>query len=211
MKKILALSCFCFLSALSVFSQPENKADELLAGLSSRIAAMQSYRVEFTVYAEESVMQGGYVVSGRNFKITTSEFEVIGDGKSRYEVNHALKEVVVDIMDTTDVNILINPTRAFEFAQGGFVSSYGGTAELGDQISDFVVLTPAAVGSSINQVKLYISRETGLPARLEYRLAGLADKITVEVSSFHEDFKLRPADIRFRKADYPDYEIVDFR
>ncbi len=219
MKRIVAVFVFCLLaSPLSVLALPLStsadsgeKAAALLAGLSKNIAALGDYRVEFGVGAEGGQILGSYIVSGPKFRIVTPEFEVIGDGVSRYEINHELREVVADAMDTTDVNILVNPVKAFEFAKEGFVPSYKGEVQANGKVCDMVEMKPALDGSAITQVKLYVARDTGLPVRLEYLLDGIDEKVSVTVSSFKKDTAIKLSDFVFDRSKYKGYEVVDFR
>lgn len=211
MKKIFVLLSLGLLAALPLFSQTEDKAAALLSRLSANITALGDYRVEFGVDAEGREVRGSYIVSGQKFRIVTPEFEVIGDGESRYEVNHEILEVVVDVMDTTEMNILVNPIKAFEFADESFVPSYAGEIEIGGRFCDIVELKPAGEDTAITGVRLYLGRDNGLPLRLEYGLDGIDEKVCVTVSSFGKDPDIKPADFSFDKSAYKDYEIVDFR
>ncbi len=211
MKKIVAIS-FCFmLVVLPSFCRADDKAVGLLSQLSANIAALDDYRVEFMVEAENRQTQGSYIVSGQKFRIITPEFEVISDGESRYEVNHEILEVIVDAMDTSEVNILINPVKAFEFAESGFASSYVGETEVDGRLCDIVELKPLGEEPTITRVKLYLGRDSGLPVRLEYGIDGIDDDVSVSVSSFRNDPDIKSSDFSFDKSAYKDYEIVDFR
>lgn len=211
MKKIVAIS-FCFmLVVLPSFCRADDKAVGLLSQLSANIAALDDYRVEFMVEAENRQTQGSYIVSGQKFRIITPEFEVISDGESRYEVNHEILEVIVDAMDTSEVNILINPVKAFEFAENSFAPSYVGETEVDGRFCDLVELKPLGEDSAITRVKLYLGRDSGLPVRLEYGIDGIDDDVSVSVSSFRNDPDIKSSDFSFDKSAYKDYEIVDFR
>lgn len=211
MKKIVAIS-FCFmLVVLPSFCRADDKAVGLLSQLSANIAALDDYRVEFMVEAENRQTQGSYIVSGQKFRIITPEFEVISDGESRYEVNHEILEVIVDAMDTSEVNILINPVKAFEFAENSFAPSYVGETEVDGRFCDLVELKPLGEDSAITRVKLYLGRDSGLPVRLEYAIDGIDDDVSVSVSSFRNDPDIKSSDFSFDKSAYKDYEIVDFR
>lgn len=213
MRNILSALVALQLVVMPLCAQRTNAdtADGLLAALSEKIAAMGDYRVEFSVEAEGNDMNGNYIVSGSNFRIVTPEFEVVSNGKARYEINKELEEVIVDEADTTEISMLINPTKAFEFAKSGFVASYGGIVDESGKTCDLVVLVPGGVVSSITEVKLYLDKATGLPVRLDYKMDGFEDKISVKVLSFAQDKSLRPVDFRFDKSKYPGYEVIDFR
>lgn len=187
------------------------KAVAMLSQLSANIAALGNYRVEFGVDAEGGQTLGCYIVSGNSFKIMTPEFNIIGDGVSRYEINHGLQEVVVDRMDSTDINILVNPVKAFEFVRNGFVPYFRGEIVTGGVNSELIEMLPLAEDSAISGVRLYVGSDSGLPVRLEYTLDGLDEKIAVSVTSFRKDINIKPSDFVFDKSKYKDYEVVDFR
>ena len=211
MKKIAAILCFCLLAVLPQFSSADDKTVALLSQLSTNISSLGDYRVDFEVTAEGRQMEGSYMVSGQKFRIITPDFEVISDGESRYEVNHEIAEVIVDVMDTSEVNILINPVKAFEFAESGFASSYVGETEVDGRLCDLVELKPLGEEPTITRVKLYLGRDSGLPVRLEYGIDGIDDDVSVSVSSFRNDPDIKSSDFSFDKSAYKDYEIVDFR
>jgi hypothetical protein len=49
--------------------------------------------------------------------------EVYSNGKLRYEINNERKEVTEDRVDLESVDLLTNPTRAFEFVEDEFDST----------------------------------------------------------------------------------------
>lgn len=206
---LLCLTGIIFVSQRAFAADPS--ADALLSKLSKTISSLGNYRVTFSADAEGNRMQGSYLVSGYKFRITTPEFEIIGDDKSRYEINHELEEVAIDIMDTTDINILVNPSRAFEFAAGNFSASYGGETTLNGVKCDIVKLTPLSKDSSLTLISLYLKRSDGLPLKLVYRVDGLDDEAQVTVEKFEGGVKLSPVDFRFDRSKYRTYEVIDFR
>lgn len=216
MKKLLLIfaSCVtCFAASSQALTPPvaDAKARDLLGKLSERIAALGDYRVEFRADAEGGEVKGIYLVSGRKFRITTPDFDVIGDGAARYEINHGLEEVVVDNMDTTDINILSNPTRAFEFAAAGFIPTYGGQLAEGGRSLELLRLEPAFEGSAITSVELFIDRLSGLPARLSYGVEGLDGDVDIVIVKFESAVEIPQSDFRFDRSAYRGYEVVDFR
>lgn len=217
MKKKAILFCAIMFgavaAALAIQPAPakDAKAQELLSKLQARIASMGDYRITFKVYAEGNPVEGVFNVSGRKFRIVSDGFDVIGDGKVRYEINHGMAEVAIDNMDSTDINILTNPTRAFEFASVGFEPVYEGEVTVNGIKCDQIYLTPSGNNVTITGVMLAVSRATGLPVRMIYGLDGIEDEVMVSIVKFEGGLHIPSADFRFDRTKYKDYEVVDFR
>ena len=114
-------------------ARPSERASELLRELAGEFRAMKSYTVAFTVVAGESDVAGSYTVQSGGYTLTIGDAEVFFDGKVRYEVDHARREVTINAVDTTSRNILDNPIGAFDFLDGAYrptLLSYDGSEAL---------------------------------------------------------------------------------
>lgn len=211
MKKILFIT-FLFTGVLLAGAQghAQSQAQEILKQLATKINEMGDYNAEFEVQAEGNRISGAYVVSGDKYYMKTNDYEVISDGRARYEINKSDKEVLIDKSDPNDRNILSNPTRAFEFADDLFRNSYKGEESTGNQLRDVVVLNPVDAKSPLQRITLKINRKTGLPVELRYLSEGLSDDVVVNIKKIEKGLTPK-AVFSFDRAKYKDYDIVDFR
>lgn len=207
MKRVLFV---ILLVACSLPAGAAGHADEILRKLAGRIAAMGDYTAVFEVRAEGNVITGTYAVSGSKYYMQTDEYEVICDGKTRWEVNRTDEEVLIDRADPADRNILSNPTRAFEFAPDIFGSSYKGTEDRGGKVADIVELTPRDPKSTLRRVTIVVERQTGLPVELRYLSDGLSDEVVVRMVEIGEGVPSNAA-FSFDSSKYKGYDVVDFR
>ncbi len=200
---LLMVSC-------SLPAAADGRADEVLRKLGERIAAMGEYTAEFEVMADGNRIEGTYAVSGDRYYMLTDEYEVVSDGKTRWEINHYDEEVLIDAADPEDRNILSNPTRAFEFAPDIFTSLYVGEREHDGQTVDIVELKPLEIKSPLLRVTIVVGRRSGLPLELRYLSDGLSEDVVVRM------VEIRPglpgdAAFSFDRSKYKGYDIVDFR
>lgn len=202
-------------SFLAVFSVTASHADErssaLLKELSAKIASLGNYHVGFTVTAEGSLSEGEYVVSGDKYYMLIEDIEVICDGKNKYEINNMDDEVIIGKVDVNEVNILSNPTRAFDFADEGFTHVYDGEMTEKCQACNIILLEPRGKDSSIKDIVLAIEKTTGLPYMLRYSVEGIDGEVEVFVKEFSADRKTPASRFTFDKKNYKGYEIIDFR
>ncbi len=188
----------------------DGRADEVLRKLGERIAEMGEYTAEFEVVAEGNRITGTYAVSGNRYYMQTDEYEVVSDGKTRWEINHYDEEVVIDYADPEDRNILSNPTRAFEFAPDIFSSLYVGEREYDGATADVVELKPLDVKSTLLRVTVVVGRRSGMPVELRYLSDGLSEDVVVRMVGIGAGLP-EGAAFSFDRTKYKGYDIVDFR
>ena len=198
------------IQAQTAGGQSDARAAEILRQVGARVAAMGEYHAEFEAAAEGNRIAGVYAVSGEKYYMRADGYEIIGDGRTRWEINHDDEEVLIDIADPADNNILTNPTRAFGFADDVFRSSYKGEVRIDGEIFDVVELTPRDARSQLQRITLMVSRRTGLPVELRYMADGLSEQIVVRI------VRMTPgvypdARFTFDSARYKGYDVTDFR
>lgn len=198
----------------AVVAGADERSSALLDRLSSLIGGYGNYRVEFTVYVlglAPQQIEGYYLVNGDKYYITVEDREIYCDGKLKYEVSGADREVTLDRVDPADRNILSNPTRAFEFLDGAFTHAYRGEATADGKRCDEVVLHPSDKTLGLSEVTLDVDRATGLPVRLSYRLEGSDAPIGIGIDRIVPGAAADPAVFVFDRSRYKGFEIIDFR
>ncbi|MEE1148085.1 MAG: hypothetical protein UHN93_02400, partial [Alistipes sp.] len=118
MRKIVAV-VVAMISAVAVSAQ--TTAQEWLTMLNASLG--DRYAMHIEVSMDDEPMEGYFMVDGDGYYITLGVMEVYSDGKLRHEVNNERKEVTVDGVDLTSVDLLTNPTKAFDFVGDEFAVS----------------------------------------------------------------------------------------
>ncbi len=208
MKKITLF--FLALCAMTDAAWADGASEALLGRVAARLKVMGAYEVRFTASADGmGSVDGRYTVSGDRYRISVRGQIQFSDGRSRYEIYEDEKEVVIDAVDLASHNILVNPTRAFDFAAEDFDSRIGGREKIGGKDAQTVMLTPRRQGSGIGTIRLWVDAGSALPVRLEYMYQG--ESVVIDILSVGRAADADPAMFVFDPDDYAGYEIIDFR
>ncbi len=202
MKNLRTLSLI--LLALLVVAAPlkaDERSAELLRALELKVGQMAGYEVQFMLRIEGREIAGRYRVRGESYHMQVGDAEVFSDGTSRWEVDPAKQEVVVDVVDPRSHNILQNPTRAFTFLDQDF------THEVRSEAAGLATLTLRPKSrSSFSEVTLVLDVATATPRLMIYRADG--QKLHISITSFAESSAPISA---FDATRYADFELIDFR
>ncbi len=173
----------------------------ILQRVSRFMNAENGYEVKFSIDAEGFASKGRYCVKDDAYYIEVADAEVYSDGKVRYEVDNARREVNIDNMDGNSRNILDNPTRCFDFVEEDY------EAAIVEQDEDDAVVRLKAKEESVEgEIILTIERNSACPKSVEYRIYD--DRIYVTVESVNH----AAGDVKsFVRSAYKDYEMIDFR
>ena len=112
---VFAVGCLCTVAQ----SAAASRAAEIVGALSAKFRALNAYEVGFTLTSGDYSVSGSYRVEGERYTLRVGDAEVFADGKVRYEVDRARREVTVVEVDTASRNLLTDPVHAFEFADAG--------------------------------------------------------------------------------------------
>lgn len=201
MRRVFATLCM-LLCAMSLSAQSAHTyLDELKSSLGSRYAFAISVRVGDA----EEALYGRVMVDGDSYYMSLESMEVYSDGKLRYEINNERREVTEDRVDLSSHDLLINPTRAFQFAPDEFDISLRFSQN--NEIA-VVELQPRDEAFGITYIDLAMvsdSRGKLRPRQLLYNYDGENVVISFEEYTF-EEWSLP----RWDKNDYKTYDIVSF-
>lgn len=179
------------------------RAEEILGGMAAGFRAMKGYDVDFEIVAGDYRAEGSYAVRGEGYALTLGDAEVYCDGKVRYEVDRARREVTIVGVDTTSRNLLSNPVRAFDLLGDDYrpelLSETGGKA--------VVRLTPAAGDDAMaGAITVTVDTATMCPERLDYDYDGEQVRVTVR----RVESSTSPLDT-CDTSRFEGYEWIDFR
>lgn len=191
---------------MSTVAASAQSATEWLARLDSSLGERYAMSINVTVGTDEgdaTQLAGFVMVEGDGYYITLGTMEVYSDGKLRYEVNNERKEVVEDSVNLEAVDLLTNPTRAFDFVPEEF---YAEVSALSDDCVT-LLLTPRSDAMGISTITLTMSRRGNdlTPTSVAYDYEG--DIVTIGLTAVDTaDVALR----RWNRSEYRAYDIVSF-
>lgn len=148
-------------------------------------------------------LAGFLMVEGDGYYMTLGTMEVYSDGKLRYEINNERKEVVEDRVNLEAVDLLTNPTRAFNFVPEEFDAKV--VAATADRVT--LTLKPRSDALGITLIRLVLKRdgERITPKVITYDYDG--DIININLTRVNDkELTLR----RWDKSAYRAYDIVSF-
>ena len=153
--------------------------------------------------AESESLNGYFMVDGDSYYITLGVMEVYSDGKLRHEINNERKEVTIDNVDLSSVDLLTNPTRAFTFVPNEFSSQVVSTSN--ERV--VVKLTPKSAAMGIDSITLTLRRNGAKvsPEAISYDYDGEA--VSIALTAADATASKLP---RWDKAAYRAYDIVSF-
>lgn len=191
----------------------DERSAAILKSLSSKLNSMGAYRVKFVVNAHPDVIDapGEYVVSGDRYIITFGDRELISDGVTKYEIDHATKEITISKVDGNDKNILSNPTKAFDFLDGSFLHQVKAEKSVDGKSCKEISLSPVAQTEGVENISLFVDIATNQPVALSYSISGVRNPVVVSVKSLSADKEIKVGSIAFDKSKYKGYEMIDFR
>lgn len=196
----LIISVVAMLSAVAAMAQ--DGAAWWVERLDATLGERYAMKIEVEMMGEEPI-EGLFMVDGQDYYITIGIMEVYGDGSRRYEVNNERKEVTIDSVDLGSVDLLTNPTHAFDFVDEEFRSelvSYSATAGV-------LRLVPRDSALGISEIEVAMRRdgERVVPTRVTYDYGG--DSISIELTAVAWSERGLP---RWDKNEYRVYDIVSF-
>lgn len=203
MKRVICALCALM---LSLPAMAQTTAREWLDRLDSSLGvryAMQLYVALGEVRNVADQFSGYFIVDGDAYYMNLGTMEVYSDGKLRYEVNNERKEVTEDRVNLEAVDLLSNPTRAFDFVDEEYdvrvVSTTSGGATL--------ELKPKSADLGITSILLTLQREgrSVIPTVICYDYEG--DEIRIELTMVDATSAPMP---RWDAKSYRAYDIVSF-
>lgn len=198
MRKLIILS-FAMLCAVSASAQIT--AREWVEALNYTLGDKYALFMRVDAYGEE--IKGYFMVEEDSYYIQLGVMEVYSNGKLRYEINNERKEVTEDRVDLSSVDLLTNPTRAFEFVADEF------TATIDDNIHNGVILKLVPkedIGITAIYVSVVNDGEGNItPLAIKYDYEG--DEVAIVLIMADAEGSVLP---RWNKSAYSGYDIVSF-
>ena len=191
----------CAIVATLFSADAQITASEWLAQLRATLGS--SYAWNIAVETQGGSYAGYYMVEGDAYYLTLGVMEVYSDGKLRYEINNARKEVTEDRVNLKAVDLLTNPTRAFNFVDSEYTITIKERTALGVVLK----LVPKDANIDLSEISLELQKRGSavLPIKLKYSYDD--DNITIALTQLGVADKRFP---RWNKESYRGYDIVSF-
>ena len=173
--------------------------------LNRSLGASYGVHVEVTTDDSEEPIAGYYIVDGDSYYLQLGVMEVYSDAKLRYEINNERKEVTEDVVNLESVDLLTNPTQAFNFVDDEFDASIVEQNAEGATLR----LVPKDELLGISDIRLVLRRDgaTVMPTDVSYDYEGYVVDIELHVVDTQDTSLPRWAE---RKANYRAYDMVSF-
>lgn len=205
MKKIFVL---LLLVSFTINAQNDDKADNILQGMSKEIKALNSFYLDFTVNiknsatGENSHQKGSGYVKGDKFNATLGENTIISNGVKVWTVVEEEKVVYESDADDEDEES-INPKKLMTIWESGFKSKYEKEDELEGEKIHVINLYPTNPGdvqyhtiilnivANSNELKRAVMK-TKDGTTMTYTVEKFSENVEVSDSKFVYDARKNP-------------------
>lgn len=180
----------------------QSLSSEWLAALNATLDNRYGMYISVAM-ADEEPISGYFMVEDDGYYISLGIMEVYSDGKLRYEVNNERKEATIDSVDLSSVDLLTNPTHAFDFVAEEFAISIVAASDSECVLS----LVPRDDAMGITEILLALERVGAgvVPRSIAYDYDGERIDIALKMANV-ADAKLP----RWDKESYRAYDVVSF-
>ena len=210
MKRLIFLM---FLSVLScaVYAQ---KADDILNKSTEAYKKANGIKVDFHLNSKSDKQnisesfEGKIEMNGEKFLLTTADMIVWFDGKTQWTYIAQNEEVTVS-EPTSDELHQINPLILLSNYKKNFKASYIGESSLPNGKA-FKVKLSSKDKKNGETVELEVDKKTYLPVRIVADL-GNGFKTTIAIRHLEADVNYSSSYFVFKKAVFPQAEIIDLR
>ncbi|HNQ13343.1 MAG TPA: outer membrane lipoprotein carrier protein LolA [Bacteroidia bacterium] len=210
----LSVLFFTFYSS-DCTAQRDQKADEILNGVSEKFRSLKALKANFKIIVENTkdkstdTQSGIIVIKGSKYKLTMSDQEIICDGKNVWTYLKDANEVQVN-ENISDQNNTLSPTNIFTIYEKGFKSKYMGEKNQSGKFIQLVELVPVDTKKSYFKIQLQINKSEKM---LVY--AKIFDRsgrnIIYNVDRLYQNQDTPDQLFTFNKSAYPGVEVIDLR
>lgn len=217
MRRLSILVIFFILGAAAVSTaQTDPKAKAILAEVSKKYSALNTFRAEFTYSVNNPQAGINQTQSGtmyaqpktNKYKVVLKNQELTSDGKNQWTYLKDEKEVQVNEVD--NASNAINPARIFTIYQKGYKYIYTGNIKQNTRVYQVIDLSPVDSKQSFFKVRLTIDK-----VKKQITKAVIFDKngshYTYTVNALVPNVKLADSFFTFDAKKHPGVEVVDLR
>lgn len=149
---------FIIASMLALLAAVPAKADKVLDAFSAKAATSYvDFNYSFAVKSDVPLSgKGSGTVKGGSYHVTGSGLDIWCDGKNRWTVDKAAKEVIIESLEGYDDAFAVNPALFLTDLSASFKEVSAAQASYHGKTYHCVTLAPKVSGS-ITELKIYFS------------------------------------------------------
>lgn len=219
MKSVISLVILNLFVCLSIFSQQDPAAKEVLDKFARKAESDYPVKIEFE-YIYESIVDnetytetGDLILNGNQYRLKFRDSEIYCDGISLWNYLVSEEEVYISEPASSSENdefFISNPEKLFSFYDSSF--KYRLTGEFSHLDIDYwqVDLFPIDLNTSFHTITLLIRQDN-------YHLYSMGTKgkqginHTFSIKSYQPKYKTTPETFRFDPSQHPELEVIDTR
>jgi outer membrane lipoprotein-sorting protein len=202
---------------MPVFSQSNNKAEEILEEVSKKTKSYKNISAEFIFSLENKEMEineknrGSIKINGKKYVVDLPDIgiKVYSDGETMWNYMKDGNQVTISNIDGQGSD-LMDPSVIFNIYEKGFKSVYIGETVKGNNTLHQIELHPDKNEYDVSKVDLFIDKNS-----MMINSAVLYDNdgnlYGIKVKEFDTDIDLPDSYFVFNKSEFGDVEIIDFR
>jgi outer membrane lipoprotein carrier protein len=209
----LVVSALC-LQAFAQNPQPDQKATQILNGVSAKYKALKAVKAEFTVKVEngqnstKDVQTGTIYVKGEKYKVDLKNQEITSDNATVWTYLKDANEVQVNNFDRDENTI--TPSQIFTIYEKDFLYAFIEEKKVGTKTIQYIELTPNDKAKPYFKIRLGIDKTAK-----EVQSAVVFDKngnrYTYEIKTFTPNPNIEDTFFTFDAKAHPGVEVVDLR
>jgi outer membrane lipoprotein-sorting protein len=202
---------------MPVFSQSNNKAEEILEEVSKKTKSYKNISAEFIFSLENKEMEineknrGSIKINGKKYVVDLPDIgiKVYSDGETMWNYMKDGNQVTISNIDGQGSD-LMDPSVIFNIYEKGFKSVYIGETVKSNNTLHQIELHPDKNEYDVSKVDLFIDKNS-----MMINSAVLYDNdgnlYGIKVKEFDTDIDLPDSYFVFNKSEFGDVEIIDFR
>ena len=196
----LLISLFAF--SLSLFSQNDNQAKQILDRTFSAINSSNGIKLTF-----KGSYSGELLMKKNKFYLSSDGIKTWFNGKNQWSYVAANDEVNVTTPSVEELQS-INPYYLLSSYKSGFSYKFIGQKTINGKKVDSVLLTPLQKGNIMN-ITIFITTDNQ-PLMINIKEKNGRES-SFKVTSYNSKLNLNDTQFTFDKSKYPDAEIIDLR
>lgn len=216
MKTVALLLIAAIGSIEAANAQTDAKAKAILNEVSKKYRSYQTVSADFSLLIEsrqsnsKETQQGILYVKAKEnkYKISTTDQDMISDGKTLWTYLKEEKEVQVTTVNKNDD--ALNPAKVFTIYESGFKYLYTGEKKIANKVYQMIDLTPTDINKSYFKIRLSIDK-TAKQVASAVMFEKNGNRYTYNVKNFSSNAKVPESTFIFDAKKYPGIEVVDLR
>jgi len=196
-------------------SRQDPMATKILIEVGTRYKKLPGFSAEFTRESQDikgdvqSSTSGNILVSGSKYRLKTGNTTLFCDGKTVWTADKKIKEVSIAEYDPEPDDI--TPERVYTFYKKGYKYIFIGEVKAGNSVWQTIDLEPENLNKEISKIRLFVDRKTKEIRKWIVFERGSNEREEFEIRKFTVLGKSPEKELRFDKAAFPGYKIVDLR